>query len=83
MTLCLSIDKLFNRQKPNYIWLNVYVVNELEFIWGLSMGTVAEGIETNAQAALLLGMGCLKGQGNLYSKPVEEHDYSVWANTES
>lgn len=37
----------------------------------LHMGVVAEGIETQAQAAFLLAEGCVMGQGFLYSPGVE------------
>ena len=36
---------------------------------GLGMTTVAEGIETEEQAAMLKGLGCHLGQGYLYCPP--------------
>ena len=36
----------------------------------LHLGTVAEGIETTAQAEELLALGCDTGQGYLYAKPL-------------
>jgi EAL domain-containing protein (putative c-di-GMP-specific phosphodiesterase class I) len=36
----------------------------------LSLDTVAEGIETSAQLQKLQGLGCAKGQGYLFSKPL-------------
>ena len=36
----------------------------------LGLGTVAEGIETEAQADILLRLGCEQGQGWLYGKPI-------------
>jgi PAS domain S-box-containing protein len=43
---------------------------------GRSLGliTVAEGVETEEQAAMLLWLGCDFGQGYLYSKPVPAED---------
>ena len=38
----------------------------------LAMKTVAEGVETGAQAALLREAGCTHMQGYLYSKPLEK-----------
>jgi diguanylate cyclase (GGDEF)-like protein len=39
----------------------------------LRLKTVAEGIETAAQAAMLFELGCDYGQGYFYSKPVQAH----------
>jgi len=39
---------------------------------GLELQTVAEGIEEPAQAAKLKEIGCIYGQGYLYSRPVEQ-----------
>ena len=41
----------------------------------LELELVAEGIETDAQANLLLDMGCVIGQGFLYSKPVFSQEF--------
>ncbi len=37
----------------------------------LCMATAAEGIETTAQAALVTALGCDRGQGCLYCRPLE------------
>ena len=44
----------------------------------LGLGTVAEGIETEEQAVLMATLGCDKGQGYLYSKPLEADALAVW-----
>ncbi len=36
----------------------------------LGMGTVAEGIETTEQSDMMRAIGCGKGQGYLFSKPL-------------
>jgi diguanylate cyclase len=38
----------------------------------LSVEVIAEGIETPAQAAALLALGCLQGQGYLFAPPLSE-----------
>lgn len=38
----------------------------------LGMSTVAEGIDTGLQADVMRALGCEKGQGYLYSRPVDE-----------
>jgi diguanylate cyclase (GGDEF)-like protein len=40
----------------------------------LNMRVVAEGIETEAQAAILSRLGCTHGQGYLFSRPVPAED---------
>ena len=44
----------------------------------LGMHTVAEGIETEAQAAVVAQLACDKGQGYLYSRPLEADDLVAW-----
>ncbi len=41
----------------------------------LGLTVVAEGIETEAQEAFLIGEGCHQGQGYLYSRPVPASDF--------
>jgi diguanylate cyclase (GGDEF)-like protein len=41
---------------------------------GLGIDTVAEGIETEGQAAKLIAMGCHAGQGYLFGKPKNARD---------
>ena len=47
----------------------------------LRMTTVAEGIETASQAALITSLGCDRGQGYLYSRPLEAEALSDWLAT--
>jgi EAL domain-containing protein (putative c-di-GMP-specific phosphodiesterase class I) len=37
---------------------------------GLRLAVIAEGVETAEQAAILQGMGCRRGQGFLWFKPL-------------
>ena len=41
----------------------------LQLAEGLSLRTVAEGVESPAQAAALTALGCQYAQGYLYSRP--------------
>jgi PAS domain S-box-containing protein len=44
----------------------------------LRMSTVAEGIETDAQSALVQSLGCDLGQGYLYCRPMQAEALTVW-----
>ncbi|MDB5641690.1 MAG: response regulator receiver modulated diguanylate cyclase/phosphodiesterase [Hyphomicrobiales bacterium] len=43
----------------------------------LGLSVVAEGVETEAQRALLAGMGCPTGQGFLYGFPATDEDFAA------
>jgi diguanylate cyclase (GGDEF)-like protein/PAS domain S-box-containing protein len=49
----------------------------------LGMGTLAEGIETEEQAAMMRTIGCDKGQGYLFSKPLERDALVRWIRDRS
>jgi EAL domain-containing protein (putative c-di-GMP-specific phosphodiesterase class I) len=42
------------------------------------MSTVVEGVETDAQAGLVTQLGCDKGQGYLFSRPLEAPALVAW-----
>ena len=44
----------------------------------LGMNTVAEGIETEAQAQAVRAQHCAKGQGYLYSRPLPSDALVAW-----
>ncbi|MDT7833805.1 EAL domain-containing protein [Aquabacterium sp. OR-4] len=44
----------------------------------LGMDTVAEGIETTSQAALMQALHCDRGQGYLYARPLESQALAEW-----
>ena len=49
----------------------------------LGMGTLAEGIETAEQADMMRAIGCGKGQGYLFSKPLEREALVQWIRSEA
>jgi EAL domain-containing protein (putative c-di-GMP-specific phosphodiesterase class I) len=44
----------------------------------LGLEVVAEGVETEAQADMLLAFGCDFTQGYLYSPPLPEDEFEAW-----
>lgn len=66
----IKIDRSFvSRLSPGDVGAAV-VEGILHIARNLDMRVLAEGIETVAQAEALLDMGCVLGQGFLYSRPV-------------
>jgi len=51
----------------------IRIINELAK--ELDLETVAEGVETEAQAAALSSIGCDSMQGYLYGKPIPQADF--------
>jgi EAL domain-containing protein (putative c-di-GMP-specific phosphodiesterase class I) len=49
----------------------------------LGMGTQAEGIETASQASLMRSLGCGKGQGYRFSKPLGREALVRWIKAEA
>ena len=49
----------------------------------LGMATVAEGIETEGQAALMLALHCDRGQGYLFGRPMEAAALEAWVCAEA
>jgi EAL domain-containing protein (putative c-di-GMP-specific phosphodiesterase class I) len=48
----------------------------------LGMTLIAEGIESQTQVDMLLAMGCLYGQGYLFSKPLSATDATALLSAE-
>ena len=47
----------------------------------LSLDVVAEGVETEEQVIALTDLGCTKGQGYLYSRPLSSDDFLAFLKT--
>ncbi|MFL6716143.1 MAG: putative bifunctional diguanylate cyclase/phosphodiesterase [Burkholderiaceae bacterium] len=75
----VKIDRSFVCHADTSMHHRVLIEATVMVAHSLGMDTVAEGIETMAQAAVVMQLGCDKGQGYLYGKPMEARDLKAWA----
>ena len=74
----VKIDRSFISQSDTSHHHRVLIKATVQVAESLGMGTVAEGIETEAQAAAVRELGCDKGQGYLFSKPLPADKVAAW-----
>lgn len=72
----LKIDQSFVRRINENDAPAPIVKSIIDMAAGLGMSTVAEGIETAAQAERLRRMGCTYGQGYLFGRPLAAADFA-------
>ena len=74
----VKIDRSFVSRADTSRHHRVLIEATIRVAASLGMSTVAEGIETEAQAAVVRELGCDKGQGYLFSKPLLAGDVARW-----
>ena len=74
----VKIDRSFVSQSDTSAHHRVLIEATVKVARSLGMDTVAEGIETLGQAAVVGELGCDKGQGYLYSRPLVSNDLLDW-----
>ncbi|UUX94553.1 bifunctional diguanylate cyclase/phosphodiesterase [Aquabacterium sp. J223] len=74
----VKIDRSFVMQAESSLHHRVLIEATVMVAGSLGMHTVAEGIETPGQAALLAATGCGKGQGYLYARPMPPEQARDW-----
>lgn len=74
----VKIDRSFVSQADASHHHRVLIQATVMVANSLGMSTVAEGIETQAQAAVVRELGCDKGQGYLFSRPLAACDLDLW-----
>src|SRR6185437_268549 len=79
----LKIDASFVREMSDTKESRKIVAAIIGLGHSLSLTTVAEGIETTAQADMLVRLGCDIGQGWLYGPPVPPADLASFLSTQS
>jgi EAL domain-containing protein (putative c-di-GMP-specific phosphodiesterase class I) len=74
----VKIDRSFVTDVPTSPHGRALVEATIQVAHALNMTTVAEGIETEAQAKVIRDLGCDMGQGYLYSEPLLSADLVKW-----
>jgi diguanylate cyclase (GGDEF)-like protein len=74
----VKIDRSFVNEAVSSAHHRVLIEATVRVASSLGMGTVAEGIETQAQADLVKQLGCDKGQGYFYARPLSAADLVLW-----
>ncbi|GGY83489.1 putative bifunctional diguanylate cyclase/phosphodiesterase [Pseudoduganella plicata] len=74
----VKIDRSFVSQSESSEHHRVLIEATVKVAQSLGMSTVAEGIETVAQAEVVRALRCDKGQGYLYSKPLTSDALVKW-----
>ena len=77
----VKIDRSFVCQADTSAHHRVLIEATVRVAHSLGMDTVAEGIETEAQAGVVTALGSDKGQGYLYSRPLAAADLEKWIVT--
>jgi len=74
----IKIDRSFVSQVASSAHHRVLVEATVRVARSLGMRTVAEGVETAEQAAVLVALQCDKGQGYLYARPLGAQAATQW-----
>jgi len=74
----VEIDRSFVSHAESSEYHRVLIEATIRVAQSLGMDTVAEGIETEGQAALMRRLQCARGQGFLYSKPLAAAELPRW-----
>ena len=72
----LKIDKAFIDRAEDDVSGKKILSGIIQLADSLNMIILAEGIETNEQAELLIRLGCREAQGFLFGKPVPEESFA-------
>ena len=79
----IKIDRSFVSEAVTSAHHRVLIEATVRVASSLKMNTVAEGIETPEQAAVIRRLGCGKGQGYYYGRPLPAEELERWVGTES
>ncbi len=74
----VKVDRSFVIHAQTVEYHRVLIEATIRVARTLGMTTVAEGIETEGQASLMLELDCDRGQGYLFSRPLEAAALEAW-----
>ncbi|MEO8248345.1 MAG: bifunctional diguanylate cyclase/phosphodiesterase [Burkholderiales bacterium] len=74
----VKIDRSFVSKVATSAHHRVLIEAVVRVARSLGMRTVAEGVETEQQAAVLKELECEKAQGYLYARPMDEEEATRW-----
>ncbi|MFZ2987619.1 EAL domain-containing protein, partial [Ideonella sp.] len=74
----VKIDRSFVVEAERSEYHRALIEATVRVAGALHMNTVAEGIETTGQAQLIASLGCDRGQGYLFCRPLEAQDLGHW-----
>jgi EAL domain-containing protein (putative c-di-GMP-specific phosphodiesterase class I) len=75
----VKVDRSFVVHAETVEYHRVLIEATIRVARTLGMTTVAEGIETQGQAELMQALDCDRGQGYLFSRPLEAAALATWA----
>jgi EAL domain-containing protein (putative c-di-GMP-specific phosphodiesterase class I) len=75
----VKVDRSFVQHAQTVEYHRVLIEATIRVARTLGMSTVAEGIETEGQAGLMHELACDRGQGYLFSRPLEAAALEAWA----
>jgi diguanylate cyclase (GGDEF)-like protein/PAS domain S-box-containing protein len=74
----IKIDRSFVTKLPDHAEDAALVRSLIAMAHNLELEVIAEGVETQAQAAFLQQAGCREAQGFLYSRPLPEAEFEAY-----
>jgi PAS domain S-box-containing protein len=75
----VKVDRSFVKHAETVEYHRVLIEATIRVARTMGMTTVAEGIETEGQAELMRTLTCDRGQGYLFSRPLEAAQLEAWA----
>nr|WP_299907491.1 EAL domain-containing protein [Sphingomonas bacterium] len=71
----IKVDRSFVHDVAHSVGKRVIVESVVKLGAALDIRVVAEGIETEAERAIMRALGCSVGQGYLFAAPLDEHQF--------